>query len=176
MGLPCMRWPFLLMALRRFSAGRDRIFRCTAVPYGNRLTPGSRVDTFFRKDLHTCYDDVRLRHCSSFPSTFAWMVLVSSLTLTTFLLYMLVISVSWISLVQPGVAHAINCALVATAIWKRVTILLNNIAQQSFSIHGLRIHQHNTIDNYFARYLGQRRYTVRHKHCPHLPRTNWEKI
>lgn len=101
-GLPCLRWTIPVMALRRLSADRERIFRLI-VPDGSRLTSTAKVDTFFRKN--TCIavvivsDDV-IAAPSHLLQLCSWMSLLSHLALTTFLQYVFIIIVSFLNFVQ----------------------------------------------------------------------------
>lgn len=65
MGLPCMRWIVRFMVLRRLCADRERILRLLTASDGRRLTSIARVDSFFKRELHSRSDGADLQQCSA---------------------------------------------------------------------------------------------------------------
>lgn len=107
------------------------------------LASRARVDTFFRKDLHSCCDGGRLHHCSSIPSTSVWLMKGSSFmsrsdSIST-------IHVHYNCLFNKSRAARCHSADKLYARGCRILETLNLISQQCFSTHRLRILWHNSI-------------------------------
>lgn len=109
------------------------VSRLPLMTYVRHLEPGS---TLFSGKIcmRSHCNGIGLCYCSSVHLVLrfgSWMILVSCLALTAFLLYMFVICVSLISLVHPRVAQLIIDARVAAGFRKHLTIPLNNGSQST---------------------------------------------
>lgn len=71
-GATCLRWTVPMMALQRLSVDRERILWLTTARNGSRLTSKVRIDSFFKRDLHSRCNGAGLRRTSAAPAALAW--------------------------------------------------------------------------------------------------------
>lgn len=158
LGLPCLRWIVPMLAYHRLRFGRDRLWNLLRAPNGALLTSRTRIDTYFKRDLHARCDGLGLAQSSGVPIAHSWVSDGSSLMSGSEYIssikvrYNCLFSRSRRSRGRDLIRYCSRgCAQPET---------MNHMLQVCYATHGLRVRRHNDICSYVKRSLEQKGLTV----------------